>query len=38
MTLWLVSRAKRGALLTALQKIVAALAVMLWIGIIFAAA
>jgi hypothetical protein len=35
-TLWLVSRAKRGSAATAPQKIVAALAVMLWIGIIFA--
>lgn len=36
LTLWLVARARRGSAATALQKIVAALAVVLWIGIIFA--
>jgi hypothetical protein len=36
LTLWLVSRAKRGLAATAPQKMVAGLAVMLWIGIIFA--
>ncbi len=36
LTLWLVARARRGAAATTLQKIVAGLAVMLWIGIIFA--
>jgi hypothetical protein len=36
LTLWLAARARQGTAATPVQKIVAGLAVMLWIGIIFA--